>query len=124
AARRPTQDEGPGELPVKVPTRLLGIDYGSVRIGLAISDPDRKIASPLVTYTRRGRAQDADYLGKLVAEEDIGQIILGLPIHLSGHESQPSDHARAFGKWLAELTGLTVSSEVERVCSVDAGPHW
>ena len=108
---------------MKVPTRLLGIDYGSVRIGLAISDPDRKIASPLVTYTRRGRAQDADYLGKLVAEEDIGQIILGLPIHLSGHESQSSDHARAFGKWLAELTGLPVLFWDERFTTVEAEAH-
>ena len=51
--------------------RLLGVDYGDVRVGLSISDPDRKIAFPLATYERQGRERDAVYFQALVkAEED------------------------------------------------------
>ncbi len=105
------------------PGRLLGIDYGAVRIGLAISDPDRKIASPLATYTRRSRTQDAQYFRELVAQEEISQLVLGLPIHLSGREGQSSEQARAFGKWLMEATGLPLLFWDERFTTVEAEGH-
>jgi putative Holliday junction resolvase len=101
-------------------TRILGVDYGSVRIGLAVSDPERRIASPLDTYARRGRAGDADYFRRLVAEEQIGQIVVGLPVHLDGREGQKAKEARAFGKWLADATGLPVVSWDERFTTVEA----
>ena len=55
-------------------SRLLGVDYGTVRVGLAVSDADRKIASPLTTYTRRSRDQDADALAErmLIATTNAG----------------------------------------------------
>jgi putative Holliday junction resolvase len=96
------------------------VDYGSVRVGLAVSDPQRKIASPLATYARKGREQDARYLKKLVEEEEIGQIILGLPVHLDGREGQKAAETRAFGKWLSEITGLSVLFWDERFTSVEA----
>jgi len=108
---------------VSGPGRLLGIDYGAVRIGLAISDPDRKIASPLATYTRRSRTQDAQYFRELVAQEEISQLVLGLPIHLSGREGQSSEQARAFGKWLMEATGLPLLFWDERFTTVEAEGH-
>jgi putative Holliday junction resolvase len=101
-------------------TRLLGVDYGSVRVGLAISDADRKIASPLTTYPRRDRTQDARYFRELVQAEEVGQIVVGLPVHLDGREGQKAVEARAFGKWLAETTGLPIVFWDERFTSVEA----
>ena len=78
------------------PGRLLGVDYGNVRIGLAISDPDRKIASPLATYVRRNKDGDAQFFQQLVREEQVVVLVVGLPVHLSGQEGQSSAQARAF----------------------------
>lgn len=100
--------------------RLLGVDYGSVRIGLAVSDPDRKIGSPLITYTRRKPAQDANFFRPLVEEEQIGQLVVGLPIHLDGREGQKAVEARAFGQWLAEITSLPIVFWDERFTTKEA----
>lgn len=101
-------------------TCLLGIDYGSVRIGLAVSDPDRKIAFPLATYTRRNREQNVQYFRNVIAEQGASEIVIGLPIHLSGREGQKATEARAFGKWLHEATGLPVVFWDERFTTVEA----
>ena len=100
--------------------RLAAIDYGTVRIGVAISDPDQKLASPLENYTRRGEAQDAAWLKSLATNERIVGFVVGLPVHTSGHESQKSHEARQFGKWVAELTGLPVKFFDERYTSAHA----
>jgi putative Holliday junction resolvase len=99
---------------------LLGVDYGSVRVGLAISDPERKIAFPLATYERQDVEMDAAFFRHLIKEEQVGQLVVGLPVHLSGHEGQKAGEARAFGRWLAELTGLPVLFWDERFTSVEA----
>lgn len=101
-------------------TRLLGVDYGSVRIGLAVSDSERRIASPLATYTRRDRTQDAAYFRALVEREEIGGIVLGLPVHLSGAEGQKAAETRAFGRWLQETTAISVLFADERFSTVEA----
>jgi putative Holliday junction resolvase len=101
-------------------TRLLGVDYGSVRIGLAVTDSERKFAFPLETYTRRDRAQDAAYFRRLVEEEAVGQIVVGLPVHLDGREGQKAVEARAFGRWFAAATGLPVVFWDERFTTVEA----
>lgn len=104
-------------------TRLLGVDYGTVRIGLAVSDPDRTIASPLATYTRRSREQDGRYFQDVVREESIQEIVVGLPMHLDGREGQKAGEARAFGQWLADVTGLPVVFWDERFTTVEAEEH-
>ena len=101
-------------------TRLLGIDYGSVRIGLAVTDPERKFAFPLATYARRDRDKDAAYFRQTVEQEEIGALVVGLPVHLSGREGQKAAEARAFGQWLGEVTGLPVVLWDERFTSVEA----
>lgn len=90
------------------PGRLLGLDPGTVRVGLAISDPDRLVASPLETYTVRGPAADAAYFAKLVAAERVVGLVVGLPLHTGGEEGIKAKEARAFGAWLAGATGLPV----------------
>jgi putative Holliday junction resolvase len=101
-------------------TRLLGVDFGKVRIGLAVSDPDRHIASPLVTYTRRDRVQDAAFFQQVVEEERIEQIVLGLPVHTTGREGPSAAAARDFGQWLHKTTGLPVVHWDERFTTVEA----
>lgn len=100
--------------------RVAGIDYGHVRIGIAISDPGRTIASPLENYTRRGPEQDAQRFRRLVAEEGVTLFVVGLPIHLDGGESAKSQEARRFGKWLGETTDVLVEFFDERFTSHEA----
>jgi len=104
-------------------TRLLGVDYGNVRIGLAVSDPDRRIASPFATYERKGSEPDTAYFNKLSEQENIGLIVVGLPIHLSGQEGEKAQEARKFGQWLGIATGLPIVFWDERFTTVEAEGH-
>lgn len=100
--------------------RLLGVDYGTVRVGLAISDPDRLIASPLTTLQRKSETADRAFIQKLVGEERVVEIVVGLPVHLSGREGVKAVEARAFGKWLGEVTGLPIVFADERFTTLQA----
>ena len=102
------------------PGRLLGIDHGKVRLGLAISDPERRIASPLDTYTRRDGEQDARYFRKLIEEEEIVEVVIGLPVHTTGHEGPSAQGARKFGDWLTTVTGIPCVYHDERFSTVEA----
>jgi len=102
------------------PGRVAGIDYGTVRIGIALSDPGRTIASPYENYTRRGTRQDAERFRELAAEQDVTLFVVGLPVHLDGRESEKSIEARRFGQWLAEATGVPVEFFDERFTSNEA----
>ncbi len=106
-----------------VGTCLLGVDYGTVRIGLAITDPDAKLAFPWATYTRRSPQLDARYFRELVENETIGRIVVGLPILLDGREGPKAQEARAFGQWLNEVTALPVLFWDERFTTVEAEGH-
>jgi putative Holliday junction resolvase len=103
--------------------RLAGIDYGTARIGLAVSDPERRLASPLDTYQRRGAREDAEFFRRLVEQEGITGFVVGLPVHTSGRESQRSVEARTFGRWLADATGLAVRFYDERFTTEQAEEH-
>jgi putative holliday junction resolvase len=100
--------------------RIAGIDFGTVRIGIAISNPERTIASPLENYTRRGAEHDALRFRRLVAEEGVVLFVVGLPIHLDGRESEKSQEARKFGQWLGEVSGVPVEYFDERFTSHEA----
>lgn len=100
--------------------RLLGVDYGRVRIGLAISDPDRRLAFPLTTIHCQDRARDGQTLRALATSENVVGLVVGLPIRMDGTEGDAAAAARAFGVWLGELTGLPVAWFDERYTSVEA----
>jgi putative holliday junction resolvase len=102
------------------PGRIAGIDFGTVRIGIAVSDPGRTIASPLETYSRRNAEQDAERFRRLVAEQEITLFVVGLPVHLDGRESEQSKNARQFGRWVKEATGIPVVFFDERFTTYDA----
>jgi len=108
---------------VKEPTRVLAIDPGKARLGLAISDPERRIASPLATWTRRDLEQDGRYLKQVIADEEVGLVVVGLPVHLSGREGVQARSARAFGAWLEKVTGLRSVFCDERFTTRDAEAH-
>jgi putative pre-16S rRNA nuclease len=100
--------------------RLAAIDYGTVRLGVAITDPEQRLASPLENYTRRSPAADAQWLTQLVSHERIAGFVVGLPVHTSGRESQKSAEARQFGQWVSQITGLPVRFFDERFTSAHA----
>jgi putative Holliday junction resolvase len=100
--------------------RIAGIDYGTVRIGIALADSEVGIAGPFENYTRRTPALDAEYFASLAKEERIGRFVVGLPVHLHGGESQKSAESRAFGDWLGKLTGVPVEYFDERFTSAEA----
>ena len=97
--------------------RIAGIDFGTVRIGIAISDAGRVIASPFENYTRRSPDEDARHFRRIVESEDVKLLVVGLPVHLHGGESEKSLEARRFGQWLGEVTGVPVEFYDERFTS-------
>jgi putative Holliday junction resolvase len=103
--------------------RIAGIDFGTVRIGIALADAERTLASPFATYVRRGEAADRGYFRRLVADEHVGQFVVGLPVHLDGRESAKSAEARRFGAWLAGATGIDVQFFDERFTTHEAQLH-
>jgi putative Holliday junction resolvase len=102
------------------PHRIAAIDFGSVRLGIAVADEKLRIALPLENYTRRGPVADAEHLRRLAQEERIDRFVVGLPVHLDGRESQQSAQARVFAAWLERATGVPVSLFDERFSSHEA----
>jgi putative holliday junction resolvase len=101
-------------------TRILGLDFGTRRVGIALSDPGRAMAFPVEVYQPRGTEFDARYFLELVRENKIERIVVGLPLHTSGRESELASLARSFGNWLATVTGRPVVYFDERYTSVEA----
>lgn len=99
-------------------SRILGIDYGSVRIGLAVSDPMKIIASGLRTIPNN--AGSIDEIASIIIEYNIAEIIIGNPLLLSGKESTTSVDVNAFSRLLSERTGIPVTLIDERFTSVMA----
>lgn len=116
-------DEQPPAPPFPTEGRLLGLDYGRKRIGIAVSTPEQTIASPLENYTRRNPAADARHIRALAEDYRIAGLVVGLPVHMSGAEGQLAEEAREFGRWIAEQTGRPVTFWDERFTSQQAEAH-
>ncbi len=101
--------------------RIAGIDYGRRRIGVAVCDAERIIASPLcVRETTGDHAADAAFFQTLARDERLGGFVVGLPLHADGTTSTMSKEAERFGAWLARATGLPVVFQDERYTSHEA----
>jgi putative Holliday junction resolvase len=101
--------------------RILGIDYGERRIGIAISDPSATIAQPLTVLTRRaGKRPPVQAIADLIKLHDAQHVVIGLPLTLAGDESDWTREVRAFGNKLALRAGTGVSFADERMSSVAA----
>jgi putative holliday junction resolvase len=101
-------------------TRILGVDFGTRRVGIAVSDPGRTMAFPVEVYEPRGPEPDTRYYRELVRENEIERIIVGLPLHTSGRESELASRARRFGEWLSAVTERPVIYFDERYSTVEA----
>lgn len=99
---------------------LLGIDYGTRRVGVAVSDRDQRFSSPLHNHDRHGVQVDERFFRKVVEEYRPVGLVVGLPIHLSGDESEKSREARKFAEWLGTVTGLPYTFQDERFTSFQA----
>lgn len=101
--------------------RILGVDYGERRVGLALSDPTATIASPLPTLARReGKRPPVAPIARLAEEHGVEGIVVGLPLTLEGEDSDWTREVRQFAEALAQRTGLPVALEDERMTSVRA----
>lgn len=100
--------------------RILGLDFGLRRVGASISDPGRSIASPLEVHERGSDDQDARHYRELVREHEVEHLVIGLPVHTTGREGELAEKARAWGRWLASVTGLPVTYADERYTSIEA----
>lgn len=102
-----------------MPGRILGIDYGERRIGLALSDPTQILASGLKTLDNKEISDPFGYLNNLIKQEDISLIVLGLPKNLDGSLGPNAIRVLEFKKELEEKTGLEVVTWDERFSSVE-----
>jgi putative Holliday junction resolvase len=100
--------------------RILGIDHGQRRVGLALSDPLGTMALPLDSFQRKG---DEDVIGRIravVAEREVTEIVIGLPVNMDGTEGPAAAAIRALGEALEEALGVPVRTQDERLTSVQA----
>jgi len=101
--------------------RVLALDLGKRRIGVAMSDPMRIIAQGYDTIQRTNIREDLALLENMVREKEVSQIVIGNPLHMSGHAGRGSSWAQDFADRLAERTSLPVELWDERMTSVEAG---
>ena len=103
--------------------RILGLDYGSRRIGVAISDPLGLTAQPLPAIPRKGDRKDIAGIGRLAAEQGVTSVVVGLPLLLTGDEGPQAARARAFGEKLAAELSLPVTMWDERLTTAQSERH-
>ena len=102
--------------------RVMALDVGKVRIGVALSDPLGYTAQPLLTVWRKGRGEDLRTLTRLVKKHDVVRVVVGRPLHLSGEEMPWGRKVEEFTEWLRVRLGPETPVEMwdERLSTVAA----
>jgi putative holliday junction resolvase len=100
--------------------RILALDLGKKRIGLALSDPLGITAQGLPTLERTNIREDLSTLARLIEQYDITLILMGNPLHMSGKEGRQVEYTREFSRRLQQKTGLKVRFWDERLTTVEA----
>lgn len=100
--------------------RILGIDYGDSKIGLAVSDFLQITAQPLGSYRTRGPEQDKEYFKSIVLEHNIGEIVLGLPLRMDGTCGPRVDKTKSFAQWLKTFLNVPIFFWDERLTTKQA----
>jgi putative holliday junction resolvase len=105
------------EMAASLPARgaLIGLDLGTKTIGVAVSDPDRRVAAPVETVMRKRFALDAQRILALAAERRAVAYVLGLPVNMDGSEGPRAQATRAFARNLEKLTALPIALWDERL---------
>ncbi len=97
--------------------RIAGIDYGTVRIGLALSDPSQRIASPWKTVLNKGKETITEILS-LLREQTVEAIVVGMPLQMNGQPGKAAEAVSAFIACLQEATDLPIQTIDERLTTV------
>lgn len=106
---------------MRIRGRRLGIDVGAVRVGVALSDPDGVLATPLATVARDVlHGTDLATIAGMVAEHDVVGVVVGLPRTLAGREGPAAEAAREFGAALAGRVAVPIEFADERLTTVVA----
>ena len=105
---------------MRIYMRALGIDFGERRIGLAISDPEGRLAVPLTTLERRTDRSAVREIAEIARREGVGRLVLGEPVGLDGQRGEAAERVRRFGNRLAGITGLPVRLVNESLTTVEA----
>ena len=100
--------------------RILALDLGKKRIGLALSDPLGITAQGLPTLERTNIRQDMAALAQLISEREVTLLLMGNPLHMSGHEGRQTAYVHEFAERLTEHTGVPLKYWDERLTTVEA----
>ncbi|MBC7266978.1 MAG: Holliday junction resolvase RuvX [Coriobacteriia bacterium] len=100
--------------------RVLGLDIGSVRVGVAISDPSGSVAVPRTVLDAKRLFDDPSELKAIVEDEGVGLLVVGLPVTMAGEEGPQADRARSAGDALGAALGVPVEYFDERLTSAEA----
>lgn len=99
-------------------SRIMGIDYGSKRIGIAVSDPLGFTAQPLEVIARTSLVKDVERIRVIVRERDVVRIVLGLPLNMDGTPGMLTDNVNSFADTLREKIGIPVELYDERMTTM------
>jgi putative Holliday junction resolvase len=100
-----------------MPKRILAIDYGTKRTGLAVGDEETRLASPFGAIATTGRAGLVEAIAKVIEGEEIGQVVVGLPLNMDGTAGPMVEAAMALAEALRQRTGVPVELFDERLTS-------
>jgi len=100
--------------------RVMALDYGDVRIGIALSDVTRFLASGLENYTRISLEKDCSHIAELVANNNVKVIVIGLPLNMDGTSGVRVEKTKEFAEELKKYTSVTIEFLDERLTSVSA----
>jgi putative Holliday junction resolvase len=100
--------------------RVLGLDIGIARVGVAVSDPDRTLASPVAVLDGRALVRDIRPLARIVDDYEVAHLVVGLPLTLGGEEGPQAAEVRVVAERLATELGLPVEYHDERLSSAEA----
>lgn len=100
--------------------RILGVDYGTVRIGLSVSDPTASLARALQVVRRKSDEAAAEEIAGIARDHEVGEVVVGLPLHMNGSRGEKAEAAHAFAELLREKLGVPVEMFDERLTTVSA----
>ena len=100
--------------------KVMGLDFGDVRIGVALSDPSRFLASGYETYTRKTTEKDLEHLAQIIADNKVKKVVFGLPLNMDGTKGVRVEKTEAFADKLKAKCNVEIDYYDERLSSVTA----
>lgn len=100
--------------------KILALDIGTVRIGIATSDIMEIIASAYEVYRRKNDAEDVKHVAQIIQDLSVGEVVIGLPLKMDGSEGTSVEMAKSFGEELSKLVSVPIVYQDERLSTVEA----